>query len=465
MGDIWEGDKIPYQDQADKLFNLIAWEEKRTDKQQIIPFLGAGVSISARSVKPKPAALLPPPDPALIDDFAKALGLDQSNAKLFIRMAAFIALCLNKAEKDLPDLSDDQLLYQLKKDPGPPSVRQLTRLFCNLSTYSSLEQVVDDLQDFFPPGFINASKADQVTTLKRLGRITRLADPPDQLTSITSYYENKLGRTALWSNLRVVISGKNQPTPTHELIAAAAKRHFQQFSKNVQDYVILTTNYDCLMEDALDKAGVDYVAITTRKSDQRVLVRFSDSIEDHENLSNEHSEKYYPDKFYMEKTQPLALVCKMHGCLNPRLKQTDDGVVISDNDYVDYLEQMNSSQGAFPAYVRRVMQDKTFLFLGYSFADWNVRSVFQTIRKKRSENVKFRDFAVTSYLGEYEQQFFNRNNLGVLRTDLNTFTEGIIKDLKKRKENDPETWAPVVDAILSTLSPIPSSSELVNANT
>jgi hypothetical protein len=32
------------------------------------------------------------------------------------------------------------------------------------------------------------------------------------------------------------------------------------------------------MEDALDKAGVDYVAITIRKSDQRVLVRFSDGI-------------------------------------------------------------------------------------------------------------------------------------------------------------------------------------------
>jgi hypothetical protein len=166
----------------------------------------------------------------------------------------------------------------------------------------------------------------------------------------------------------------------------------------------------------------------------------------------------------MEKTQPLALVCKMHGCLNPRLKETDDGVIISDNDYVDYIEQMNSSEGAFPAYVRRIMQDKAFLFLGYSFADWNVRSVFQTIRKKRSENVKFRDFAVTSYLGEYEQQFFNRNNLGVLRTDLNTFTAGIINELKKRKENDPEAWGPVVDAILATLSPTPSN-EPVNANT
>jgi len=464
MGDIWEGDRIPYKDQADKLFNLVAWQQKKTDKQQIIPFLGAGVSISAKPAPPKPATLAQAPDSALIDDFARALGLDESNAKLFIRMAAFIALCLNKAQKDSPDLSDDQLLYQLEQDPGPPSAHQLTRLFCNLSTYSSLEQVVDNLRDFFPPGFISADKAEQVTTLKRLGRITRLADPPDQLTSITSYYENKVGRPSLWSNLSLVISGKNQPTRTHELIAAAAKRHFQQYSKPLQDYVILTTNYDCLMEDALDKAGVDYVAITMRKSDQKVLVRFSDGIEDHENLSKENSEKYYPHGFFMEKTQNLVLVCKMHGCLNPRLQETDDGVIISDNDYVDYIEQMNSSQGAFPAYVRRIMQDKAFLFLGYSFADWNVRSVFQTIRKKRSENLQFRDFAVTSYLGEYEQQFFNTNNVGVLKTDLNTFTTGIISELNKRKENSPGLWGPIVDAILSTPSTT-QSKEPVNANT
>ena len=464
MGDIWQGDRIPYKDQADKLFNLVAWQQKKTEKQQIIPFLGAGVSISARPAAPKPAALAAPPDPALIDNFAAALGLDESNAKLFIRMAAFIAVCLNQAQRDKPDLSDDQLLYQLEQDPGPPSARQLARLFCNLSTYSSLEQVVDNLQDFFPPGFITASKAEQVNTLKRVGRITKLADPPDQLPSITSYYENKVGRPSLWSNLSLVISGKNRPTRTHELIAAAARRHFQQFSKPLQDYVILTTNYDCLMEDALDRAGVDYVAITMRKSDQKVLVRFSDGIEDHENLSNINSEKYYPHGFFLEKAQNLVIVCKMHGCLNPRLKETDDGVIISDNDYVNYIEQMNSSQGAFPAYVRRIMQDKAFLFLGYSFADWNVRSVFQTIRKKRSENLKFRDFAVTSYLGEYEQQFFNTNNVGVLKTDLNTFTEGLISDLKKRKETSPELWKPVVDAILSTLSPIPDK-EPANAST
>ena len=460
--DISEGDKIPYKDQADKLFNLVAWQQKKTDKQQIIPFLGAGVSISARPGKPKPAALAPP-DPALIDDFAKALGLDQSNAKLFIRMAAFIALCLNKAEKDLPDLSDDQLQYQLEQDPGPPSARQLTRMFCALSKYSSLEQVVDNLQDFFPPGFINASKTEQVTTLKRLGRITRLADPPDQLTSITSYYENKVDRPSLWSNLSLVISRKNQPAPTHELIAAAAKHHFSNYNKPLQDYVILTTNYDCLMEDALDKAKVDYVVLTTRKSDQKVLVRFSDGIEDAENWTQMNSETSYPTKFFLQKPQNLVLLCKMHGCLNPRLKDSDDGVIISDNDYVDYIEQMNSSEGAFPSYVSNIMRDKPFLFLGYSFGDWNVRSVFQTIRKKRSENRKFRDFAVTNYLGEYEQQFFNTNNVAVLKTDLNNFTEGIINDLKKRKANNPEEWGPIVDAILSSYLAT-QSREPVNAN-
>ena len=461
MPDVWEGDRIPYREQADKLFNLVAWQLKKTEKQQIIPLLGAGVSISSRPASAKPASL-PPPDPALIDEFSRQLGLDQGNAKLFLRMAAFVAVCLNKAEKESPDLSDDQLLDRLQRDMSPPSARQLARLFCNLSTYSSLEQVVDNLQDFFPPGFINASRAEQINTLKRLGRITRLADPPDPLTSITSYYENKVGRPSLWSNLSLVISGKNQPSRTHELIAAAAKRHFSQYSKPLQDYLILTTNYDCLMEDALDKAKVDYVVLTMRKSDQKVLVRFSDGIEDAKNLTEMNSGTSFPQGFYLEKPQKLVLLCKMHGCLNPRLKDEDDGVIISDNDYVNYFEQMNSAQGTIPSYVKKIMQDKPFLFLGYSFSDWNVRSVFQTIRKKRSENLKFRDFAVTSYLGEYEQQFFNTNNVGVMKTDLNTFTEGIINEITKRKENDPAGWGAFVDEILSTFSQT-QSKESANA--
>ena len=377
-------------------------------------------------------------------------------------MAVFLAACLQAAEKDLGNFSDDQLLDNLQNNSSPPSARELARLFANLSTYSAFKQVVDRLSPLFPKDFINATETQQIDMLKLLARVTRVADPPDPLSSITGYYESKTTRRSLWTNLHMIISGKNQPTPTHKLLAAAAKRHFEQ-AHVWQDYLILTTNYDCLMEDALDLAGVDYVVLAPRKSDQKVLVRFSDGIDSAEELTRMHSGNFYPDNLYLSKDGKMVVVCKMHGCLNPRLTDKDDGLVISDNDYVTYISQMNSAHGTLPSYVNTLMQDKAFLFLGYSLADWNVRSVFETIRKKRGQDFAGQDYAVTSYLGDYELEFFKRNGLAILKTDLNTYVHSVAEVLQKLKGNNSARWGTLVDSILSSL-PEMGSNQVVNAN-
>jgi hypothetical protein len=449
MFDIWEHEDISYREQADKLFNLPAFQQSETGVQQFVPFLGAGVSISARPVSPKPKPIAEP-DPARIEEICKTLNLEGQSARLFMRMAIFLALCLESAEKEYPNLNEDQLLDRLRDDVAPPSGRQLARLFANLSTYSGFKKVVDSLSGLFPKDYLNATERQQIEMLKRLARITRIADPPDPLTSITSYFESKVGRGSLWSNLSLVISDKNNVTPTHKLLAASAKRYFEQ-PDVLDDFLILTTNYDCLMEDALDRIGVDYVALTTRKSDQKVLVRFSNTVKDAANLTKTISGMYYPDKLFLRKPKPLVIVCKMHGCLNKALTEKDDGLVISDNDYVNYISQMNSGHGIIPSYVNTLMQNKPFLFLGYSLNDWNVRSVFETIRKKRGEDFGGQDYAVMWYVGEYERLFFKRNDVAILKTDLNSYCASTVAVLKTLKEGNPAHWGELADRIISWL--------------
>jgi len=447
MFDIWEHDDISYREQADKLFNLPAFQQSKTGVQQFIPFLGAGVSISARPVRP-PQKPVSEPKAELVEETYKTVGLEHESAKLFMRMAIYLALCIEAAEKEYPNLNEDQLLDRLRDDISPPSARQLARLFANLSTYSGFKKVVDNLGGVFPKDYVNANERQQVDMLKRLARITRIADPPDPLTSITSYFESKVGRGSLWTNLSLVISGKKDVTPTHKLLAAAAKRFFEQ-PDVLDDFLILTTNYDCLMEDALDRIGVDYVALTTRKSDQKVLVRYSDTVRDAANLTKAISGKYYPANLFLKKSKPLAIVCKMHGCLNSALTEKDDGLVISDNDYVNYISQMNSPNGIIPSYVNTLMQDKPFLFLGYSLNDWNVRSVFETIRKKRGEDFSGQDYAVMWYVGEYERLFFKQNGVAILKTDLNAFTDSTVAVLKTLKDGNPALWGELVDKVHS----------------
>ena len=203
------------------------------------------------------------------------------------------------------------------------------------------------------------------------------------------------------------------------------------------------------MEDALDQARVDYVVLTTRKSDQKVLVRFADTVKDAALFGQRNSGIYYANNLSLKKpNKSMVVIYKLHGCLNPGLSDKDDGVVISDNDYVEYISQLNSAHGRIPPNVNNLMQGKPFLFLGYSLSDWNVRSVFETLRRKRGEDFDDQDYSVMSYIGEYERLFFQRNNVTILKTDLNSFTDGIRSVLELLKKNNPERWSKLVDDIL-----------------
>jgi hypothetical protein len=142
----------------------------------------------------------------------------------------------------------------------------------------------------------------------------------------------------------------------------------------------------------------------------------------------------------------------VHGCLYQKLTVDDDGVVISENDYVEYISQMNTSQGTIPAYVNNLMQAKPFLFLGYSLSDWNVRSVFETLRKKRGEHFGGQDYSVMSYLGEYEKLFFQRSEAAILKTDLNSFVRGIATELDSFKRNNPALWNQPAEDVLAMIS-------------
>lgn len=451
MFNIWEGDKIPFREQAEKLFDLPAGQIVPTEGQQIVPFLGAGVSVSGRARPAQPAVTHGLPDASAVENWCQQLGLDSKSAKLFMHLAVVLACCLQTAEQEQGEVNEDQLLDYLQNERYPPSGSELSRLFAHLSPYTSFEEIVKNLKRLVPSELISATEKEHIEMFKLLARITGIADPPDPLTSITSYYENKNTRRYLWTTLRSIISGKKKVTLTHKLLAAAAKRHFNR-PDAWQDYLILTTNYDCLMEDALDEAGVDYVVLTTRRIDQKVVVRFSDRIKDAPALTQINSGQYYPNNLSLMKPKSMVVIYKLHGCLSPTLGETDDGVVISDNDYVDYISQMNSTHGTIPAYVNTLMQNKPFLFLGYSLNDWNVRSVFETLRKKRGEDFGDQDVSVMSYLGEYEKLFFQRNGVTILKTDLNSFVRGIVAVLESFRQNNPQRYDELLDDIPDILT-------------
>lgn len=423
-------DQIPYADQAGRLFNLTGGQLDDNGIQRIVPFLGAGVSISSRQRNP------PQPLENLNDlNIEPLIQQFEGRARVFMEMAVLIAFLMQSWEQQETSGHQAQgfeLIQELKLRDYPPSSGELAKLFSELANYTTFTDIVRRLRGKFPDHPFGASEKQQVEALKVLASVTGIANPPDVLTSITSYFESVGDRDSLWNNLRSVISFKNKPTPTHEMLAAAAQHHLSQ--RRALDYLIITTNYDCLMEKALDDLNVPYAVLLTRTSDQRVVVRFSEKIADAEwleELNKGTSGGNFANGFVLQKSgdlRNLVVIYKIHGCLNQKLKREDDGVIISDNDYVNYIKQMGKSS-TIPSYVNTLMNNKPFLFLGYSLNDWNIRSIFETMREKRSPFGGIQDVSVMYELGEFEEVFFQRNDILIFKTDLNSFVEGVTQNL------------------------------------
>ncbi len=423
---IEEGD-IPYYTLAQDVF-------PSEQGQCFVPFLGAGVSISGRKFKPDRKLTSPPPDRKEINNALDALRLS-GKGRTFIELAILLGYLIELEDTETVFESPETFEQHLRNEPYPPSAGELAELFGLTAHYSTFEHIIKKLRRRFPDQLLSANEEEQVKSLHLLSRVTRIANPPEPLTSITSYYERLLGRKRLWNLLREIFETKKEPTFTHQLLAEAAKYHLDR--PKATDYLIITTNYDCLMEEALDKLKVPYVVLTTRRGDDfKVLTRFASTIPNSEQLKEDFSDKFNPVDFNVSdelKDQPWAVIYKIHGCLSPEVKYVDDGVVISDNDYVSYVSKMGKTGTLIPAHVNKLMRDKPFWFLGYSLSDWNVRSIYQTLRRCSDPDEEgLPAYSVMATVGEFEKLFFEKNNITILEASLNQFVDGVISNLPKR---------------------------------
>lgn len=422
---IKKGNDIPYFSLADDVFS--------EDGQMFIPFLGAGVSISDRKQVAERRLTSSPPDRGEIEQALSCLRL-KGKGRTFVELAILLGYLIDLEELETTHESTEEFKQRLMDEPYPPSASELALLFARTASYSTFVQVIKGLRQRFPEQLLSADEKEQVETLQLLSKLTRIAHPPEALTSITSYYEKLLGRQRLWRLLKEIFETKKVPTATHRLLAQAAKFNID---RNAQDYLIITTNYDCLMEEALEELNVPYVVLTTKRgNDPKVLTRFAPTIPNSDALKEEYSNRWYPGDFHLTKSDPWAVIYKIHGCLSPEAAYAEDGVVISDNDYVGYVSRMGRTGGLIPSHVSKLMLDKPFWFLGYSLSDWNVRSIYETLKRSSDPDGEgLPDYSVMYSVGEFEKVFFERNDITIFQASLNEFVGGILDNLPKRVQH------------------------------
>lgn len=134
--------------------------------------------------------------------------------------------------------------------------------------------------------------------------------------------------------------------------------------------IYLTTDTSNLLADALTAAGKQPVV---------EICRWNDDVEQVSSIFDADREPDY------RPTPERPLVYHLFG----RLKMPDS-LVITEDDYFDYLIGVTSRNDLIPAVVRRALTDSALLFLGFDLYDWDFRVLFRSVMSREGRNRRSR---------------------------------------------------------------------------
>ena len=186
-----------------------------------------------------------------------------------------------------------------------------------------------------------------------------------------------------------------------------ALHHFLAREQRIR--LVLTTNYDSLVEDAYQAAERDYdlliypsPKIDRRGSVMRVQCRFVDKV------ASETVDHLDPRTLGL--SLETSVIFKMHGSLK------SNSYVITEEDYLDFLKLMGS---AVPPTLLDYIRSQSLLFLGYGLKDWNLRLLLHNLEPLNT------GWAVQREATEAESVLWNRRNISIFQSDIDDFVRGL----------------------------------------
>jgi hypothetical protein len=157
----------------------------------------------------------------------------------------------------------------------------------------------------------------------------------------------------LWARLPALLRGKGYQ-PDHPLI--------------------VTTNYDDLMERALQEVGQPYDLVSYVAEGEQ-LGKFL-----HWHPTGAESTVIERPREYVEFAfEERPVVLKIHGAVDRSSEDWErDSYVITEDHYIEYLTRTDI-RDLIPAPLLDRLTHSNILFLGYSLSDWNLRAILHRI--------------------------------------------------------------------------------------
>jgi len=243
----------------------------------------------------------------------------------------------------------------------------------------------------------------------------------DDLAKVAQLYEHSVfGRPLLYDYIQRRFQKEQEacaPARVAQLLASRPDSGYPLF--------VITTNYDDYIERAFRAAGRPICVITQnlRYPDRErgpglIEITLPDGAierKDSRDFEWETDGRFAPQ---------TAFLFKMHGSAHNDRTASADDVIITEDDYVDFI--INASVAIFPpASLAQEYQRRPFLFLGYSLSDWNFRIFLRLLGRRNalSGAGQNRHFAIQRSPALIDEQLWDQRSVNVYDGDLASFCE------------------------------------------
>lgn len=241
-------------------------------------------------------------------------------------------------------------------------------------------------------------------------------DEEDQdLLRVSQYIAVMQGSGPLYGVLRELFDGDYPPTPLHEFLATLTPILREKGYPVQHHQLIVTTNYDDLMERALQEVGQPFdVVFYMAEGEHRGKFLHQPAGEPPRVITK-------PNEYRGLSLEKRPVVLKIHGAID-RVAADRDSFVITEDHYIDYLSHTDISN-LVPVTLAATLRRSHFLFLGYSLRDWNLRVILHRIWGEQKLNWK--SWAIQLDPDPIEEAFWRKRGVDILNVCLGDYVAAL----------------------------------------
>jgi hypothetical protein len=238
------------------------------------------------------------------------------------------------------------------------------------------------------------------------------------LLRVSQYVEVKSTEGTLYRALHDVFDRDFPMTPVHRFLASfPALRRSKGFKDRYQ--VILTTNYDDILERAFRRQDQPFDVLTyDARTKSSSFGKFW-----HRSWDDKIDQVITSPNEYQGLLGDRTVILKIHGAIERRNEEgTEDSYVISEDHYIDYMAH-ERTLNRFPIPIKEKLIANSFLFLGYSLRDWNMRILWRQIWK--DQKLEQQSWAVAEKIETVDRLFWSKRDVAIIDADLAGFVQNL----------------------------------------